>query len=201
MKYLVEDEVIGIQKICKTDKKIYYQMARERVVMESIRDKVFNQIWKDIMNDLLLTYVIIEKKEDKVCGFIQLDMKNPKIPEYGVDILNYYMDKGIGTRAATLFHTYASKWKNIEYFTWKISEENIKERKIAEHLGGSIIRKGCFFPNEVIQYGLENGILTGKELQEMCEYKIKKYIITYDRYICKDSICEYSIANIITIVN
>lgn len=61
--------------------------------------------------------------------------------EFGLDVLDEYMDKGYGTKAAVLVHQYASSWDTIDYFTWNADSNNIESRKIAERLGGNLYRR------------------------------------------------------------
>lgn len=174
MDYLEEDEVIGIRRITEADKDTYYQMGKARSFMKSLYDDIFERLWDEFISEEVIMFTAFEKESDSICGFCQLDMAHLSKPEIGIDILDGYMDKGYGTRTASLVVRYASTWDSVDYFTWKADAENIKSHKIAEHLNGELIQERKFLPDSIIDYGLEKGILQEEDLTTVCKYKILK---------------------------
>ena len=174
MVYLQEDSVLGIAKITEQEKDAYYQMSKSRSFLKSMYDEVFKTMWEEIMTDVIVIFVVFEKETNNICAFCQFDMQRQSMPEFGLDVLDKYMDRGYGTRAAMLVHQYASSWDSIDYFIWKADSDNIKSRKIAEHLGGEIIQERYFLPDSVIAYGIEQGILQEDDLSTVYKYKIQK---------------------------
>lgn len=174
MTYLQEDDILGIVRITEKEKETYYQMSKYRSFIKDIYDEVFKAIWEKFITGIIIMFAVYEKKTNSICAFCQLDMQNPAMPEFGLDVVDGYMDKGYGTRAVVLVYQYASSWDNIDYFTWKADSDNIKSRKIAEHLGGQSISERYFLPDSVIEYGMEKGILQEGDLSTVCKYKIQK---------------------------
>lgn len=174
MDYLEEDEFIGIRRITEEDKGTYYKMSKARSVMSGLYDDIFEMLWEKIISGSLVMFVSAEKRSNSICGFCQLDMQNPSVPEIGIDMIDEYMNMGYGTRTVSAVLKYVNTWDGIEYFIWKADKDNIKSRKIAEHLGGKSIRTRRFLPEPLIQYGLEKGILQEEDLTMICEYKIYK---------------------------
>lgn len=174
MIYLQEDDVLGIVRITEKEKETYYQMSKSRSFLKGMYNEVFKTMWEEIITGVIIMFAVYEKKSNSICAFCQFDMQQSSMPEFGLDVLDEYMDKGYGTKAAVLVHQYASLWDNIDYFTWKADSENIKSRKIAERLGGQLIQERHFLPDRVIEYGMEKGILQEDDLSRVCKYKIQK---------------------------
>lgn len=174
MNYLEEDEMIGIRGIAENDRDTYYKMAKARSLMKGIYDEIFESVWKEIITGGLVMFVAVEKETNMVCGFCQLDRQNPFAPEIGIDIIDEFMDKGYGTRTVAAVVRYASTWENIDFFVWKADKKNVKSRKIAEHLGGTLIQERKLLPKSMFRYGLEKGIIKEEDLTVVCKYQIQK---------------------------
>lgn len=174
MVYLQEDDVLGIVRITEKEKETYYQMSKSRSFLKGMYDEVFKSMWEENITGIIVMFAVYEKKSNNICAFCQFDMQHPSIPEFGLDVLDEYMDMGYGTKAAVLAHQYASKWEDVDYFTWKADSTNIKSRKIAEHLGGQLIQERYFLSDKVIEYGMEKGILQEEDLSTVYKYKIQK---------------------------
>lgn len=175
MVYFQEDDILEIARITEKEKDTYYRVSKSRSVLKGMYDTVFETMWENIIAGAIVMFAVFEKETNSICAFCQLDMQHPSMPEFGIDVLDEYMDKGYGTRAVMLVHQYASNWDSVDYFTWKADSDNIKSRKIAEHLGGEIIQERRFLPNTVIEYGMEKGLLQEEDLSTVCKYKIKKF--------------------------
>lgn len=174
MDYLEGDEVIGIRRITDADKDAYYHMGKSRSFMKAVYDDIFERLWNEFVSEEVIMFTAFEKESNSICGFCQLDMTHPSEPEIGIDMLDGYMDKGYGTRTASAVIRYASTWDSVDFFLWKADTDNIKSRKIAEHLDGALIQERKFLPDSIIDYGLEKGILKEEDLTTVCKYKIRK---------------------------
>lgn len=174
MIYLQEDDILGLTRITENEKETYYQMSKSRSFLKGMYDEVFKTMWEEIITGIIIMFAVYEKKTNSICAFCQFDMQHPTMPEFGLDVVDGYMDKGYGTRAAVLVHQYASSWDDVDYFTWKADSDNIKSRKIAECLGGQLIQERHFLPANVIEYGMEKGILQEDDLSMVCKYIIQK---------------------------
>ncbi len=174
MGFLEEDEFIGIRRITEEDKDTYYNMAKARSFMRALYDDIFVTLWNGFMTGTVIMFTAFEKENNSICGFCQLDMECPSEPEIGIDMLDGYMNQGLGTRIASAVIRYASSLESVEHFIWKADTENIKSRKIAERLEGELIQERKLLPDSIINYGLEKGLLQEEDLTTVCKYKIPK---------------------------
>ena len=172
--YLMEDDVIGIQMMSEKYKHSYYEMSKSRALFSPLYDDMFEKIWGKLQEEEWVLFVAQIKSTQEICAFCSLNNTNKKIPEFGLDVLDGYMGMGFGKRTAKLVLDYASKWKDVEYFVWEADADNIKSIKIAEYLGGTLIQNKTFLPEDIIEFGKGENILTDEDITLVKKYRIEK---------------------------
>lgn len=157
-----------------TYKNSYYTMAKSRSVLGKNYDMVFPTLWKQIQKGEVVLYVVELKTSGDVCGFCQLDMDDPKHPEFGIDMLTEYMGNGYGKRAIKLLYTLVREWETVEYFVWKANVDNIASQKIALSIGGTLMQERTLLPQSMIDMGKEQGLLTDDDITVIRKYRLDK---------------------------
>ncbi len=96
--------------------------------------------------------LIYNIKSNKAIGYISFEMKDWHHPEVGIGILEEQREKGYAFEAATLLINWAFEDEEIEYIEWMTTEGNEASNRIAQKLGGEIIRKEPMISKNVMEH-------------------------------------------------
>lgn len=172
--YTVGTTVI-IKTVTDNDLEDYLYMKRYATIFKEAYDKE-NGLWEymkprlieDIKgNDCIC--LIYQRSSGCAVGYIDLELKNENRPMIGIGILENERRKGYATEAARLLVQKVLEHDEVECVEWMTTIGNEASNKIAQKLGGKLIREEPIIPIEL-----------QKELQEdevREEMKIPCYVV------------------------
>ena len=176
MKFLAEDDIIGMRLMRPKEAGLHFEMTRKNTELQTVHEWLCAHLQDEIKAGKKIVYTIIDKASESVCGFCQLDMENPKQPEIGIDIDSSFAGKGYGYRATSLLLESASTWPDTEKFVWTVYSHNWPSRHLAEKLGGVLVGEEPLLSKEFIEYGVQNNILKDEDITKVCKYIISKRV-------------------------
>lgn len=140
-----------------TEKEIdeYLSIRRYATIFKTVYDAE-NELWFAMKQELIddvkganIICLIYQKKSKDAVGYIELEMKDSHHPDVGIGILEKERKKGYAFEAAVLLIDKAFEDEEIEYIEWMTTEGNEASNRIAQKLGGEIIRTEPIIPEDV----------------------------------------------------
>jgi RimJ/RimL family protein N-acetyltransferase len=111
--------------------------------------------------------LIYVKNTSRVIGYIDLQLKNVYRPQVGIGILEEDRKKGYALEASRLLIQKVLEYEEIECIEWLTTSGNEASNRIAQKLGGKIIRKDPIIPEKVMEQWKD----------EILETQIPHYIV------------------------
>ena len=113
-------------------------VARTRSLQDT--EEYVEEIMKKIGKKIYLPYLLVNKVDDSIAGFIDLKNIDWNIPkgELGYFMDEQYSNKGIGTRMLKTFSNYCFEHYGFQKLFLRTHETNHAARKIAENCGFEI---------------------------------------------------------------
>lgn len=96
---------------------------------------------EELINGTDINVVILHKDTKDFLGGGGLHKINIKTPEFGIWIKKSAHGNGYGREAITALKSWADQHLRAEYYVYPADKRNISSRKIAESLGGVIVKE------------------------------------------------------------
>lgn len=155
--YLTGDLVI-IKSVTEKELDVYLSVRRYATIFKTVYDAE-NELWFAMKQELIddvkganIICLIYQKKSKDAVGYIELEMKDSHHPDVGIGILEEEREKGYAFEAAALLINKAFEDKGIEYIEWMTTKGNEASNRIAQKLGGEIIRKEPMISKNVMEH-------------------------------------------------
>jgi RimJ/RimL family protein N-acetyltransferase len=173
--YLTGNSVV-IKTVKENDIEDYLHVKRYATIFKSAYDKE-NELWEYMKSQLVddisgndCICLIYLKNTGRVIGYIELELKNVHRPQVGIGILEEDRKKGYALEASRLLLQKFLKYEEIECIEWMTTSANAASNRIAQRLGGKIIRKEPIISGELLDR-LEDEIIK-KEIPYCVVYGI-----------------------------
>lgn len=154
--HIIGDSVI-IKSVTEKEMDDYLYIKRFATILKTAYDKE-NELWEYMKPSLIedikgsdIICLIYHRKSNKAIGYIELEMKDANHPKVGIGILEEEREKGYAFEAATFLINKAFEDEKIEYIEWMTTEGNEASNRIAQKLGGEIIRTEPIIPEDVME--------------------------------------------------
>jgi RimJ/RimL family protein N-acetyltransferase len=135
----------------------YLYVKRYATIFKSAYDKESN-LWEYMKSQLVddvngndCICLIYLKNTGRVIGYIELELKNVHCPKVGIGILEEDRKKGYALEASQLLLQKVLKYEEIECIEWMTTSGNEASNRIAQQLGGKIIRKEPIISGELME--------------------------------------------------
>jgi RimJ/RimL family protein N-acetyltransferase len=103
----------------------------------------FAQVWQSWLAPIVdgsdLHFVVRSSTDDRCLGLVGLHAAQTACPELGVWIREDAHGSGIGREAVAAVVAWASETLDANCFEYPVAEDNVPSRRLAEHLGGSLV--------------------------------------------------------------
>jgi RimJ/RimL family protein N-acetyltransferase len=154
--YITGDSVV-IKSVKENDIEDYLHVKRYATIFKAAYDKE-NEFWEYMKPQLIedingndCICLICLKNTGRVIGYIDIEMKNVHRPQVGIGILEEDRRKGYALEASRLLLQKVLEYEEIECIEWMTTSSNEASNRIAQKLGGKIIRKEPIIPGEVME--------------------------------------------------
>jgi RimJ/RimL family protein N-acetyltransferase len=155
--YITGDLVI-IKSVTENDIEDYLYVKRYASLFKEAYDKE-NGFWEYMKPRLIedingndCICLICLKNTGRVIGYIDIEMKNVHRPQVGIGILEEDRRKGYALEASRLLLRRVLEYEEIEFIEWMTTSGNEASNRIAQKLGGKIIRKESILPEAVLEH-------------------------------------------------
>lgn len=119
-------------------------------------------------------YLITEKTSLQGCGYIELNYENPKMPDVEIAVLEGSQRKGYAFEAAGMLLQYVWETKTAECIIWNAFASNIASCRLAEKLGGVIVKGKNLIVEAMNEAGFRMDSVEDKEIPKMVTYEIRQ---------------------------
>ncbi len=169
----LESENLIVRHLEEADKEFYFNIHCSRwKYLELYTEHIFEKEWEGQFSEKIISCVVIEKASGKICGFCELSKAETRTPHIGIDIFDTYKGNGYGQEVATLLIHYGKTELDIDYLIWEVFASNSISRHMAEKNGGELLEKKTLVPKELLDEGIEKGLLTEEDISYIYVYKI-----------------------------
>jgi ribosomal-protein-alanine N-acetyltransferase len=141
-----------------TDEITTYMYPKPNESMEAL-DKHYEETLEEMKRGEDYSFTVIDKNTEEFLGRGGLHQPHTRNPELGIWLKKSAHGNGYGREAMTAVKKWADENLRYEYIAYPVDKRNIASRKIAESMGGKIMK----------EYKKIN--MAGKELDEV-EYHI-----------------------------
>lgn len=155
--YIAGDSLI-IKSVTKNDLEDYLYIKRYATFMKEAYDEK-KGLWEYMKPRLIENLegndcfcLIYYKGINRVIGYIDLELKNKCRPKVGIGILEDERKKGYAFEAARLLLKKVLEYEEIECIDWMTTSDNVASNRIAQKLGGKIIREEPILSEGAIKY-------------------------------------------------
>ena len=170
---LLFGDKIQIRNIEEGDKQAFRDLHYSRSALQSFfDDMILGEAWESQRADGVLTGAVVGRDDDTVYGFCQIREMKSDEPEILVQISDDWSDRGFGSEAAGLLSDYAFSSLGAKSLVCETGRDDAKANHIAEKLGGILYATEPTIPQEIIDFGLEDGTLTEEDIDYINYYRI-----------------------------
>lgn len=119
-------------------------------------------------------FLIVEKKTLQGCGYINLDYECPEMPGVDIAILKKYQRKGYASEAAQLLLKKTFEKDTVKSIIWNVFSSNTASCKIAEKLGGVIVKERNLIVDTMREAGFNMDEIDDKESLKSVAYEVRR---------------------------
>lgn len=164
---------VKIRNLQEGDKQAFRDMHYDRSMLKIFfDDMILNAAWESQGDDGVLTGTITGREGEDVYGFCQLRDLDTGTPEALVQMTDEWSDKGFGSEAAALLVNYAFQDLGLAELTCEVDRDDAKANHIAVKVGGTLLATESQLPQEIIDFGLEDGTLAEEDITYINRYRI-----------------------------
>ena len=165
---------VQIRNLDEKDKPAFRDMHYDQSVLKIFfDDMILGPAWESQTADGVLTGTITNRGGDTVYGFCQIRGLDAEEPEVLVQMTDEWSDKGFGSEAASLLVDYAFRTLGLSAVRCETGRDDAKACHIAEKVGGALLSTEPDIPQEIIDFGLEDGTLDAEDITYTNIYRIK----------------------------
>lgn len=153
----ISGDLVIIKSVTEKDIEDYLRVRRYATVFKVAYDAE-NELWESMKQKLIddikgdnIICLIYQKKSENVVGYIELELDDVCHPDVGIGILEEEREKGYAFEAASLFINKMLGNEEIEYIEWMTTRGNDASNRIAQKLGGEIIREEPIIPKKALE--------------------------------------------------
>ncbi len=164
---------VTLRNLREEDKKAFRDMHYDQSSFKIFfDDMILSAAWESQSSEGVITGAITDRESDAICGFCQLRNLGSEEPEALVQIDEDWSDKGFGSEAATLLVDYAFRDLGIARLVCEVDRDDAKANHIAIKVGGTLLSSEPALPQEIVDFGLENGTLAEEDISYINRYRI-----------------------------
>ncbi len=120
-------------------------------------------------------YLITEKISLHGCGYIELNYENPKMPDVEIAVLEECQRRGYAFEAFRMLLDYVLEKETVECIVWNAFASNIASRRLAEKLGGVVVKGKNLIVEAMHEAGFQMDSVDDKEIPKMVTYEIGRH--------------------------
>jgi RimJ/RimL family protein N-acetyltransferase len=132
-----ENDTLKLCRIKESEYEYYEKLERENAINPIMFDRfdVMSELWADFNKDTVLVCSIIRKSDNNFCGYCEIKNINDDPPEFGIEILKSYQNKGIGFTSLNLLMSEFTKKTGAKCYRSRVDSDNYASQRVMEKLG------------------------------------------------------------------